>query len=571
MTVSVRSALRVPYRALVPVFVIGLLQALTLGALIVLVWRIIDSLILAVRFAEPLGHVYSMIAVLTVVAVLNAALRAVEFSLAEAIGYRVVRRLRMFLYRHLQGMAPNQIQGRSRGGLILRFTGDLTMFRTWISRGFVRAIVAVIVVMGGAVVLLVLNPLLALTLLAFLCAGSALSLSVGRRLKRVTYSVRRKRSALTSNMDEQIHSLAVVQVFGRSAGEYSRLSRQNDSLTATLIREAGQRARLRGLSSVTGLLAATAVITVGVFEISIGRATLGMLIAAVYAARALITPVRDLGLAHDYWQRAQVSRRKLEDFLSSRSRNLDGPNLDRLRVRRARIEFQDVHVDGILHGITATAAPGELVAIMGPTGSGKSALIALLARFIEPSQGQVHVNGRALSEFTLRSTYRNIGMVSPDLPLMRGTVRRNLTYRQRNASPEEVNRIATLCRLDEIVPAERGGLETWVTEGGRNFSIGQRQRIALGRALLGNPPLLLLDDPTANLDAGNKALFERVLNHHHGTSFLVTHDPDQASLADQVWIMEAGRIAEILSGDQYRDRLWESRRKGVPWQRVVAS
>ncbi|MBA2243768.1 MAG: ABC transporter ATP-binding protein [Gemmatimonadetes bacterium] len=563
MKEDLREALRVPYAALTPVVLLGIAQAIALGALIVLVWRVIDDVILAVRFAQPLGPVYRLLALLAVVALVSALLRATEFRIAERIGYEFVRKLRMAMYAHLQGMAPRQIQYRSRGSLILRFTGDLTMFRTWISRGLSRGIVAGIMVLGGAVVLFVLNPWLSLTMLSFLFMGSALSLSLGRRLRGVTRVVRRKRSALTSNVDEQVHSLAVVQVFRRSAGEYVRLSRQNDSLTRTLFREAAMRARLRGVSTGTGLLAAVAVMAVGVYEIDRGRATLGLIVAAVYAARALATPVRNIGLAHDYWQRAHVSRSKILDFLGSRSRDLDQPGLEKLRVRRARVEFRNVSVEGALREISATAPPGELVAIMGPTGAGKSTLLSLLARFIEPDQGEVVINGRPLSDFTIRSTYRNVGIVSPDLPLMRGTIRRNLTYRKRTASEEEVQRVVLACRLDEILTGLPGGLDSWVTEGGKNLSMGQRQRIALGRALMGNPPLLLLDEPTANLDPESKDVFHRVMTRHLGTVLLVTHDSAEAALADQVWRMESGRVVEVLSGEEYRDRQWLSRHGGM--------
>jgi ATP-binding cassette, subfamily B, bacterial len=566
---EMHSTLRPPFRALLPVFAIGIAQAIILCAMILLIWSIIDELILAVRFAQPLGHVYLNVALLGVVALMNASLRGVEFRLSESIGYEVVRRLRMEMYGHLQGMAPGQIRHRSRGGLILRFTGDLTMFRTWISRGLVRGSIAACVVTGVAIALLILSPLLALTLLTFLLAGSALSLTVGRRLRRVTLSVRRARSALTSNIDEQLHSLAVVQVFGRAGGEFARLSRHNDALTRKLIREATQRAWLRALSSATGLLAPVAVIAVGVFEISNGRASLGLIIASVYATRVLTTPVRNIGLAHDYWQRAQVSRRKIMDFFASRSRSLDGPGLQRMRVRRARVEFDDVCVDGLLHGVTAIAAPGDVIAITGATGSGKSTLLATIARLVEPDSGAVRINGRPITEFTLRSMYRNIGMVSPDLPLLRGTVRRNLTYRAPRATPAEIARIAQLCRLDDIVPEARGGLDFWITEGGSNLSVGQRQRIALGRALMGNPPLLLLDEPTASLDDASRAIVHRVIRRHHGTTFLVTHDRSEARLADKVWVMAAGQLVETMTGAEYRERTRSVRPEGTSWRPAV--
>ena len=161
-------------------------------------------------------------------AILHGGLRAWEFSLSEKIGYEVVQRLRMQMYQHLQGMTPRQVQNRSRGGLILRFIGDLSMLRTWISRGLLGGAVALIILLPAVTAMVVLNHRLGLVLIAVLAAGAAVSLASGHAMRRATRTMRRRRSLLISNLDEQINALPVVQVFGRSWGEYTRLSRQND-------------------------------------------------------------------------------------------------------------------------------------------------------------------------------------------------------------------------------------------------------------------------------------------------------------------------------------------------------
>ena len=166
-----------------------------------------------------------------------------------------------------------------------------------------------------------------------------------------------------------------------------------------------------------------------------------------------------------------------------------------------------------------------------------------------------------MRESTLRSRLRQIGMVAPDLPLMRGTVRRNLTYRKPAATDAELDRVLMACHLDELLDELPNGLNTWLTEGGRNLSVGQRQRLALGRALLGNPPVLLLDEPTQNLDEASREVFRRVIAHNKGTVLLVTHDAGVAALADHVWSMDDGRIIEVLGGQEFRERRWASRRQ----------
>jgi ATP-binding cassette, subfamily B, bacterial len=554
----------------VRVLAIGLGQAATLVAFLLLIRAIVDSLAMAAAapWAAPVDRstTWKQVGALVAVVLLHGWLRAGGFSLAEKIGYDVVRRVRMQMYGHLQGMTPRQIQARSRGGLLLRFIGDLSMLRMWISRGLLGGIVALIVLCGATGVLLALNPTIAVSMLGLLAGGAAISLTSGRTMRRATRTMRRRRSLLSSNIDEQVNALPVVQVFGRARGEYSRLSRQNDSLNRSLHLVAELRGRLRGISSAVSLLVAVVVLAVGIVEINKGRATLGLVIATLTVARQLTGPIRTLGLAHDYWHRSRISRQKVLEFLHSSSNTLADPQLAPLRVRKGAIEFRNVSVPGALSDVTLAASPGQIVAVTGPTGAGKSTLLGLVARLVDPITGEVAVDGQVLSKTTPQSTFRQFGMVGAELPLMRGTVRRNLTYRDPRASEEEVRRVVDVTGLDEVLAELPSGLTTWVTEGGRNLSAGQRQRIALGRAVLGNPPILLLDEPSTNLDPVSKAAIREVISRHHGTVLLVTHDTAEMSLADQVWVLDRGRVVDVVSGEDYRDRLWAASQQGSAWQ-----
>ena len=559
---------RLPRLRTAAVVLLGLGQAATLIAFVLLVMVTADSIghhMGGVDTAAISRENLYRLGGLAAVVLLHGCLRAWEFSVSEKIGYDIVKRLRMRMYGHLQGMTPRQIQHRSRGGLILRFIGDLSMMRTWISRGLLGGTVALIVLVPTLAVFVVLNYRIGLVLVAVLAVGAAVSLANGLAVRRATRTMRRRRALLISNLDEQINALPVVQVFGRSRGEFTRLSQQNDSLNRALYRVAELRGRLRGITSVTALLAVVAVLAVGLLEVRRGTATVGLVVAALVMSRMMTTPVRTLGLAHDYWHRSQISRQKVLEFLRSSSRGLDPVGGEHLVAGKGRIEFRDVTVPGALEGVTLTAERGQLVAVAGPTGAGKSTLLGLLARLVEPTDGEILVDDQVLAATTPRSTYRKIGMVSPDLPLMRGTVRRNLSYSRPDVDPAEVARVVYASGLDRLLADLPDGIATWVVEGGRNLSVGQRQRIALGRALLGNPPILLLDEPTANLDPAAKEDFRRMVTRHRGTVLLATNDPAELALADQVWVLERGRVRETLSGEDYRDQLWLASQKGVSW------
>jgi ATP-binding cassette, subfamily B, bacterial len=334
------------------------------------------------------------------------------------------------------------------------------------------------------------------------------------------------------------------------------MSRQSDRLTDVLIEEARVRGRLRGTSAAIAWMTVAIVMAVGAVEVSSGRASLGLVLAAVVAVRQLTGPVRSLGNVHEYYRRADISRRKILDFLTSRSRPYAAPGADRLRIHRGRIEFRGVRVEGAVDGIDLVAEPRQVVAIVGPVGAGKSTLLGLVARLVEPTEGQVLIDGQELAACTLRASHRQISMVGPDLPLMRGTLRRNIAYRNPRIPEAEVRRVVSATGLEELVGRSPTGLDSWVTEGGANLSTGERQRVALARALLGNPRILLLDEPTTNLDPDSRRVFQEIIRRHHGTVLLVTHDSEEAALADQVWQMEGGRCVEVLSGDEFRDRQW---------------
>ncbi|WP_181762510.1 ABC transporter ATP-binding protein [Pseudarthrobacter sp. B4EP4b] len=541
------------------VLVIGLAQVLTLVSYVLLVRSIVDNFApVTVGTAADLQWRWTLVqaALLGAVALLHGWLRAMAFNVAETAGYNVVRDLRMKMYAHLQGMTPRQFQGRARGGLLLRFLGDLSMTRMWVSRGVLSGMIAALVLLGTLTVLFFFSIWMTLAIVAAISAGAAASLVAGQRMRQATRIMRRRRSLVMSNLDEQLNAQSVVQVFGRTAGEYARLSHQNDELTRALIRVARLRGYLRGVATAFALLALGAVLTAGLFEVRQGTASIGTVIAFVVVTRQLSSPVRTLGLAHDYWHRAQVSLGKIREYLRSSSRDMDGNGHGPLKVRAGAIEFSSVSVTGSLHDINLRVGAGEVVGVTGAGGSGKSSLLGLVSRTIDPDQGCIIIDRQVLANTTLRSAPQWIRAMSPELPLMRGSLWRNLTYAAPHASEEEVGRVLAATGLDEMLSDLPYGQQSWIAEGGLNLSQSQRQRIALARALMGNPPILLLDEPTLGLDMAAKETFAAMLRRFDGTVLLATQDPYELALADKIVVLSKGAIAEVITGEEFRDRVW---------------
>jgi ATP-binding cassette subfamily B protein len=457
-------------------------------------------------------------------------------------------------------MMPEHLLHRARGGLLLRLTGDLSMVRMWLSRGQLQGASAAIVLAAGLAGAFLLDWVMASALVASLSVGAVLSLANGRAMRSATRTMRRRRSLVIGNIDEQINALAVTQVAGRIAGERARLSRQNDSLNRSLKRVAGLRGRLRGLSTGTSMVATSAVVATGVVRARTGAVLPETVLLEVLVARFLTRPVRTLGLMHDYWHRGLVSRQKILDFLASSGRAEEEEQLPPLRVRRGRVTFEHVSVPGLLDDFSAVAEPGTVVAITGGPGSGGPALLRLLARMLEPEEGRVLVDDQELSQTRPSSIGRHVGMASPDLPLMRGTVSRNLTYGAREARPDEVQRVVLGLGLDRSLgrlgPA---GVREWLVEGGQNVTFGDRQLVALGRALMGAPRIVLLDNPLSGMGPQTRLDARAMILRHRGTVLWCTDDPEDLVEADVVWTLSQDKGVEVVSGAEYRKSRWLDR------------
>lgn len=473
-------------------------------------------------------------------------LRSRERVDAERLGQSYVHALRMTLYDRLSAVAPRSLQSRSRGGVMLRFVGDLNAIKQWVSLGLSRLIVATTFVSGALVGLVFVNVALCIAVGIVVLVGASVALLLARPLRERSREARRERVRIAANVSEKVASIGVVQVFGQTGRERERIRRQSRRLREAMIARARIIGRMRGLAEATGALASVAVLLVGAAEVSAGRASPGTVVAAMAIAGLLVAPLRDLGRVQEYWHNSRVSLEKARSFLATPTMLRDDADAPDLGPVAGRLAFEDVRLEGSLHGITAVANAGSVIALTGPNGAGKSSLVALAARLIDPDSGRVTLDGQDLATHSMASVRRAVSIAGPDLPLLRGSVERNLRYRWPDAPPEELTRVRELCALDEVIEALPQGAATKIRDGGVNLSAGQRQRLTLARALVGDPLVLLLDEADANLDAVARDVVDRVVRHQRGrcTVLLISHRPDALSMADAVWRLEDGRLVE---------------------------
>ncbi len=522
----------------------GLAQAFVTIATILLIRLAFDHLITTSQAGE-LNLILWIGSGLIVTAVCMGWLCMMERVDAERMGQSYIHQVRMTLFKHLSTLAPRVLQRRSRGAIVLRFIGDLGALRRWVSLGLVRVSVAGLTTFSALLALSVINWRLSIVVTAVLGFGALYALRLGRYMRETVKESRRRRSYLAANVNEKVATMAVVQVFGQSDREQRRIKRQSGRLRDALVARAGKIGLMRGITQSVTALASGAALLLGASEVASGRATPGTVVAAMSIVGFLVPALRDLGRVYEYWQEAGVSSIKLTDFLETPSLVQEAPDAPDLKPGPGRLQFDGVSLSTTIRDVSVMAEPGKLIAITGPNGAGKSTLISLTARLIDPDEGRILLDGQDLAEHSLSSVRRAISMVSPDLPLLRGTVKKNLLYRWPEAPAEEINRINTLCGIDEILTELPEGDQTRVTEGGGNLSLGQRQRIALARALLGNPSVLLLDEADVHLDLEAGRALGRILDEYTGTILWVTHNRDHLTDADFIWCIEAGRLIDV--------------------------
>ena len=495
------------------------------------------------------GALATVAAALLGTSVVGAWLRQREHVQAEQLGQSYLRAARARMFERLGALPPRVLQAQSRGGHLLRFVGDLTALRQWLSLGLARLSVAGVTIAGILTTLAVINPVTGAGIALVLGVGGIMLARGGRRLPAAVREARRRRARVAANISEKLATMAVVQAFDQLGRERRRLRRQGRELAAAMIARARLIGWLRGTGDgIGGAIVATALV-LGTLEASAGRASPGTVAAIVSLAGMLAASLRDLSRTQEYWQSYRVAHQRISQFMTEPLAQADTPR-QTLLPGPGRVELRGACVDGSLAPVDLTAGAGEVIAVVGPNGAGKSTLLALLAQLAVPSAGQVLIDDQDLAMCDPASVRRAVGIVSPDLPLLRGSVLRNLRYRWPAASDEALREVCEACDIDGVLATLRDGWQTRVREGGANLSLGQRQRIALARALLGQPRVLLLDEADANLDRFSAGLIDRVIESFPGTVILVTHRRERLVRADRIWHLDGGRLVETGTGDE---------------------
>jgi ATP-binding cassette subfamily B multidrug efflux pump len=461
--------------------------------------------------------------------------------------------LRDGLYARIQRLSFSYYDQAQTGQLMTRLTSDVEQVRTFVGSGVVQLGASLVMLAGSALLLFGMNPLLALAALAAISPILLLLRRFVQRIGPLFGRVQMTLGKLTTVLQEDLQGLKVVRAFSGEAREAARYQALNLELRDLNLEVIGAIANNFPYVNLCANLGTAAVVGLGGVQVLGGHLTIGELIAFNSYLGFLLMPILTLGFLAAMIARAGASAVRVMELLDAPVEVTDRPGAVALPAMEGRVELRDVHfryaggATAILRGVGFSVEPGQTVALLGSTGSGKSTIINLIPRFYDVSGGAVLIDGHDVRDVTLASLRSQIGVVLQEALLFSGTVRDNIAYGRPDASPEDVRAAAVAAQAADFIEALPQGYDTAIGEKGIGLSGGQRQRLAIARALLTDPRVLILDDSTSAVDAETEqqiqAALDRLMRDRRRTAIVIAQRISTVRDADLILVLDEGRIA----------------------------
>ena len=492
-----------------------------------------------------------------------------ERYLTTLVAQQLVYRLAKDLFEHIQRLSLRFFERWGTGEIISRITNDIQVLQQAVYGGTVRSMVSVVQMLAFAVIMALLNWQLAL--LVYLTVPLLIvASSITAEKLRVRYlRVQEKAADVNNVLQENISGVRVSKAFAREGEQRRRFYAENQGNYSANMSTAGVQAVATPTIQMISTLGMVLVLGVGTWQILNHSLTVGTLVAFVSYLVQFYQPVEDLIRVNNTLQQALSAAERIFEFIDERPDVAEKPDaieLGRDRPVHGAVAFEDVtfaYEPGkpVLHNVSLAAAPGQIVALVGHTGSGKTTMVNLIPRFYDPDGGRLTLDGHDLRDVALASLRDQIAIVIQETFLFGATIRDNIRYGRLEATDAEVEAAARQAHAHEFITQLADGYDAWCGEGGVLLSRGQRQRIALARAILKDPRILILDEATSDVDTETEVLIQRALEQvmRGRTTFVIAHRLSTIRHADQILVLDHGRVVErgthqelLAAGGHYR-------------------
>ena len=477
------------------------------------------------------------------------------------ISQRIIADFRRHLFAHLHTLSVSFFARRRTGELLSRLMNDVTVIQSVVTETPIDSAKQLVTFVGGITFLLTMNWRLCLLILVLLPLLVLVAKFFGRRLKSLSTSIQDHTAALSTLIEEVISGIRIVKSFVQTQREETRFAAQVEQTLALTMRKAGVMAVFIPVISLLTFSAAAAVLWYGGRQVIDGSVSPGDLFAFVLFAGILIGPFSSAARVFAQVREAQGATQRVFEILDTDSEVSDSPTATTLpsvsgHIRAEHIGFAYDPRQPVLMDVSFEAKPGELVAIVGPTGAGKTTIMNLLHRFYDPTEGRITIDGHDLRHVTMDSWYRQIALVPQETILFGGTILDNIRYGDEKATQEAVVAASRAAHAHDFIMSFPDQYQTIVGEKGINVSGGQRQRIAIARAIVKNPRIMLLDEATSALDSESERLVQDALAQlmKGRTTFVIAHRLTTIQRADRILVLNKGRLVETGTHAELMDR-----------------
>ena len=486
--------------------------------------------------------------------------------MGESLAQHVVYDLRNRYYDHIQNLSFGFHDKNHTGNLMSRAITDVEAIRMFCVGGVVRAPYFLVLFLATAIILLLRDWRLGLVSLGFMPLLAIVSAVIRLQLRRIWLRVQEEMAELNTVLQENMTGVRVVRAFAAEDQEKAKYDAASSDVSADMVKVARLQAMNASFMGFIYLVAIGLVLWYGGQRVIDGSLSPGELAQFLFYMQLLALPIRHAGMLVNNFARAFSAGQRLFEIMDYRSDVLEVPGAGDMPTVRGHVRFEDVsfrYGNGslVVEDVEIDAKPGTLIALLGAPGSGKSSLVHLLPRFYDLAAGRITIDGVDIKEATLKSLRQNIGIVQQDVFLFTASLSENIAYGRPSATMDEIVAAAKIAQLHDFIEELEEGYDTKIGERGSTLSGGQRQRMSIARAVLLDPPLLILDDATASVDANTEERIREAMESvmKGRTTFVIAHRLSTLFKADEILVMDEGRIVErgthaslLAHGGMYR-------------------